>query len=157
MDMYEFLQCRKITVVLYISMLHMSILVFVFGFIVCKVDYINLRVRSKYMRNTIKRGSHEKKVKIAIIIMLSLLISYGILVTVDCISLKNSEIGTKPIVTINEEITDRRIAYTGLGYTISYYVNGDTTTSNGITLIEETGYGAEFRLFNKILIWAWAE
>ena len=82
MVMHKLLQCRKATVILYIimlgiiivgavmgiighsignelmlqSMLLMPILVFCLGFVVCKVEHIDLRVRSQYMRNTIKRG-----------------------------------------------------------------------------------------------------
>ena len=44
--------------------------------------------------------------------------------------------------------------YTGLGYSIKYYKDKQVDINGNI---EESGYGAEFRLFDKILIWAWVE
>ncbi len=77
--------------------------------------------------------------------------------TVDCFRLRDSKIGTKPFITLNKQLTQNRITYYSLGYHIQYYTDIIETENNGIILKEAKGYGAEFRLFNKILIWAWAE
>ena len=52
-----------------------------------------------------------------------------------------------------------RVTYTGLGYTVSYIQNkqiihqpGSDAVASGIGAC-----GAEFRLFGKILIWAYIE
>lgn len=98
-----------------------------------------------------------KKYKIAILVLLAVFVLYAAFVTVDCVRLRNGA-GLKPIITVAEEITDTRTTYTGLGYTICYYTDiGDITEENGMTYIEQLGYGAEFRLFGSILVWAWVE
>lgn len=89
-------------------------------------------------------------------VLLLALIAYASFVTVDCIRLRYG--AEKPLITVGEEITDTRVTYYGPGYSISNYVNiGEIWTEDGITYVEQLGYGAEFRLFNKILIWAWIE
>lgn len=90
-----------------------------------------------------------KKSKAVLAAIAAVLIVYIGFVTADCIRLRNAELGTKPIVTTGTINTDMRTGYSGLGYSIEYYSNsGDA---------EKPYYGAEFRLFNKILIWAWVE
>ena len=108
----------------------------------------------------------NKTLKIIGIIIVCIVLIWGIYVTVDCIRLRNGKgtkplitIGeeTKPLITIGEEKTEYRTTYKGLGYTIKYYVDiGNITENDGMTYIEQLGYGAEFRVFN-ILIWAWVE
>ena len=41
----------------------------------------------------------------------------------------------------------------GLGYSIKYYYIFTGGHEDGVVTLEHTG--AEFRLFNKILIWSW--
>ena len=92
--------------------------------------------------------------KIIIKIVVILLILYILLVTVDCIRLRTMKFGLKPLITISLGETENGNIYKGLGYSIRYYVNETQRSSD---LILARIYGAEFRLFNKILIWAWVE
>lgn len=94
----------------------------------------------------------NKFLKRMLIILGIILITYVSFVTVDCIRLRNAKSGTKPLVTVSLAEYENGNKYTGLGYTVKYYTDRD---ENGNIL--ERGYGAEFRLFDKILIWAWIE
>lgn len=93
----------------------------------------------------------KKKVLIAIV---ALLIMYFLFVTIDCIRLRDAESGTKPFITVSLAEYENGNKYTGLGYSVKYYRDRQEDTNGNII---EYGYGAEFRLFNKILIWAWVE
>lgn len=90
-----------------------------------------------------------KKTKAVLVAVVAVLIFYIGFVTVDCIRLRNADPGTKPIVTTGMIKTDMRVNYSALGYNIEYYSNS--------RVHEKPYYGAEFRLFNKIVIWAWVE
>jgi len=99
-----------------------------------------------------------KKCKSIIICLSIILVMYLVFVAVDCIRLRYAVSYTKPFVTLSEKVTENRVTYSGLGYNVSYYRDRVTTINNDVILIGGTGaYGAEFRLFNKILIWAWVE
>ena len=101
MALHQVFQCRKVTAVLYVimlciiilgailgiighsignelmyqSMLLMPILVFCLGFVVCQVEHISLRVRSQYMRNTIKRNDIRRASRVTFgILALSILL-----------------------------------------------------------------------------------
>lgn len=108
------------------------------------------------------KNKYFKTALIVIAICVALCISY---ITIDCIRLKNAESGTKPLITSYEEASDTRITYHGLGYSVSYYVTvedisggyEDKILADAKEIITKTGYGAEFKLFDKILIWAWVE
>lgn len=89
-----------------------------------------------------------------IIIIITILVLYIAYVTVDCIRLKNSKIDTKPLITISEPDYDNGTKYVSLGYSIAYYQDSYVDV-DGNTKIK--GYGAEFRLFDSILVWAWIE
>ena len=89
-----------------------------------------------------------------LIIVIALLVLYAAFVTVDCIRLKNSATDTKPIITLSEPDYDRGTKYMGMGYTIAYYKD-PVIDENGNTTYRACG--AEFRLFDRILIWAWIE
>lgn len=93
-----------------------------------------------------------KKILLKIIVIL--LILYVIFVTVDCIRLRYAKSGTKPLITISLGETENGNIYKGLGYSVRYYINETQKSSD---LILARIYGAEFRLFDKILIWAWVE
>ena len=99
----------------------------------------------------------NKMLKRTLIILGTIFIIYISFVTVDCIRLKNAKRGTKPLITISEYETDSRTGYKGLGYTIEYYVDKDEQKEGDMTYINVYGYGAEFRLFDKIMVWAWIE
>lgn len=92
-----------------------------------------------------------KKVFIAIGIVLSVYVSF---VMADCIRLKNTEAETKPLITVGSSETENRQYYTGLGYTVGYYTDKSEAADGTVT---EEVYGAEFRLFGKIPVWAWVE
>ena len=92
-----------------------------------------------------------KKVFIAIGILLVIYISF---VTIDCVRLRNAKTGTKPFITVSLVEYENGNKYTGLGYSIKYYKDRLENEKGNIV---ESEYGAEFRLFDTILIWAWVE
>lgn len=99
-----------------------------------------------------------KKYKGIIIGLSIILVVYITFVVIDCIRLRHAVNYTKPLITISENIVENRVIYYGLGYSVSYYIDREIIINNDVTLIGGTGnYGAEFRLFNKLLIWAWVE
>lgn len=98
----------------------------------------------------------KNKKKAVWIVALLLVVSWICYLTVDCIRLNHSVPGTKPLITIGEKVEDHEIIYDGLGYRIDYYVDIEPEADAEWTAhIEQYGYGAEFWLFGKILLWAW--
>lgn len=105
-----------------------------------------------------KKVFRIKGIKTVTIIILSIVLLWVGVVTVDCIRLRNSQCGTKPFITLQEEDGDTILSYTGLGYTVNYRIDiGEVTTENGTTYVEQLGYGADFWLFDKVLVWGWIE
>lgn len=99
-----------------------------------------------------------KTIKLLLLTVLILAVVFAIFVAADCVRLNQSPRGTKPLITVGEEITENRVIYHGLGYSIHYYVDmSGTTEVDGAALAQQLGYGAEFRLFDKIMLWAWIE
>lgn len=98
----------------------------------------------------------NKKVKIILIVLAIIALAYLVFVTIDVIRLRNSKLGTKPVVTISEKVEDNKVIYSGLGYNVKYYVNKTTDIVNDTEYIGIYGYGAECR-FLGFLIWAWVE
>ena len=92
--------------------------------------------------------------KKAIIILMVLLLAYAAYVTADCIRLRKAPSDTKPLITVSEPEYEKGTKYIGLGYSIAYYREA-VTDENGNTAV--SGYGAEFRLFDSVLVWAWIE
>lgn len=90
------------------------------------------------------------KKRICIIIII-LVLTYALYVLVDSIRLRNSLTDTRPFVTLKAVENENK--YIGLGYSVRYYVDR-IEDSDGVLVL---GYGAEFKLFDKILVWAWAE
>ena len=91
------------------------------------------------------------------IVCLVMLIFWVLLVSVDCVRLRNADVQTKPLLTLKTEETEHRLTYHGLGYHVVYYVNmGEIVVVDGITYKEQLGYGAEFRVLG-FLVWAWIE
>ena len=99
----------------------------------------------------------KKILRPLIIVITSLILFYGVFVGVDCVRLYNADESKAPIITTDlAQINDYEIKYTGLGYTVTYRLY------EPIALDEyernEPIYdvsGAEFRLFDKIMLWAW--
>ena len=75
-------------------------------------------------------------------------------ITVDCFPLKEAKMGTKPLITMGVEEANNKIVYEGIGYSVE---TGNDITINETTYIEQLGYGAEFPLFDEIVIWVWIE
>ena len=88
------------------------------------------------------------------IILEIIFIIYALFVTVDCVRLRNAKSGTKPLITLSIAEYENENKYTGLGYTIKYYIDRQKDDAGNVI---ESGSGAEFRLFDKILVWAWIE
>ena len=93
----------------------------------------------------------KKKILITVVVLILLYAAY---VAIDCIRLENSSVGTKPIITLSEPEYDRGTKYVGLGYSIAYYID-PYVDEDGNTVTKMCG--AEFRLFDSILVWAWIE
>lgn len=105
----------------------------------------------------------KKKLKIFCIILAIIIGFFAIFITEESIRL-NMIKGSKPLIVLDQtkcslscaeignEIT---IEYWGLGYklNIRYYHSPESSEDNDVYIITSE----EFRLFNKILIWAWIE
>ena len=104
----------------------------------------------------------KKIIKPLVIIICTFILDYGVFVGVDCVRLYNVGESNEPIITINETRKEDYCKYEGLGYTVTYMINSEkevVSEGNG-ELNNYPGshiYGAEFRLFDKILLWAWIE
>ncbi len=103
----------------------------------------------------------KKFSKLLIIAVSSAVLLYGLFVGVDCVRLYKVGESNKPLITINEIRKEDCYKYEGLGYTVTYRFNPEKATlSEENTQNAYPGsyvYGAEFRLFDEILLWAWIE
>lgn len=101
----------------------------------------------------------KKIINYLVIIICSLILAYGLFVGVDCVRLYKAETSKAPIIaTQPTKIENDTVKYTGLGYTVTYRVNEETeTVENESKNAVYDIFGAEFRLFDKILLWAWIE
>ena len=88
--------------------------------------------------------------KKALIVTGIILAVYILFVTADCIRLGNADTQTKPIITVSTAEEENRVKYNGLGYSVMYYKDSQEQSDSDI-------YGAEVRLFDSILLWAWIE
>lgn len=95
----------------------------------------------------------KKVLKIIGISILCLILIWCIYVTVDAIRLRTMKLGLKPLITLGRVEEDTKLYYKGLGYSITYHVEKEQEYDLILVGIN----GAEFRLFDKILIWAWIE
>ena len=101
----------------------------------------------------------KKIFRVLIIIFSSAVLIYGVFVGVDCLRLYNADESKPPIITLSPtKIENDTVKYTGLGYTVTYRTTAEAETEkneshNAICDV----CGAEFRLFDKILLWAWIE
>ena len=101
----------------------------------------------------------KKIFRVLIIIFSSAVLIYGVFVGVDCLRLYNAEESKPPIITLSPtKIENDTVKYTGLGYTVIYRttVEAETEENESHNAICDV-CGAEFRLFDKILLWAWIE
>ena len=101
-----------------------------------------------------------KKISRALVIIISsAILLYGVFVGVDCLRLYNADESKPPIITSSPtKIENDTVKYTGLGYTVTYRttVEAETEENESSNTIYDI-CGAEFRLFDKILLWAWIE
>jgi len=97
--------------------------------------------------------------KITLLSVLILIFIWIIFVTIDCIRLKKSKYYTYPLINLKQDVTKNDVTYTGLGYTIKYIQEKEIHYTQGSDVIA-TGIGAcgaEFRLFGRLLVWAYIE
>ena len=101
----------------------------------------------------------NKILKNILILILIVILLWIILVLVDSIRIKNSPYYTYPIINLRQEVTKDYVMYTGIGYNIKYIQEKDIqyTPGSDVVLTGIGAQGAEFRLFGKILIWAYIE
>ena len=95
----------------------------------------------------------EKVLKVLGIIVLCVVLIWCLYVIIDAIRLRTMKLGPRPLVTLESIEEETKIYYKGLGYSITYQVE----TEREYDMVKIRVYGAEFRLFDKILIWAWVE
>ena len=101
----------------------------------------------------------KKFLRVLVIAISSAILLYGVFVGVDCVRLYNANESKPPmVITKATQIEDCSIKYTGLGYTVTYQTKVGISTEENETLNAINDIcGAEFRLFDKILLWAWIE
>lgn len=101
----------------------------------------------------------KKIFRVLIIAISSAVLLYGVFVGVECVRLYNADISRPPIITTRPTKTENdTVKYTGLGYTITYRINEEIETEENASLNSIYDiYGAEFRLFDKFILWAWIE
>ncbi len=101
----------------------------------------------------------KKIVRALIITISSAVLLYGVFVGVECVRLYNADISRPPLIaTSPTKIENDFVKYTGLGYTVTYRITVETETEeNQSHNVIYDICGAEFRLFDKILLWAWIE
>lgn len=104
-----------------------------------------------------------KKGKIVLTVIAVCVVCFAAFVLIDCVRISRAELGTKPLITISEEIPNGPgdLRYRGLGYSVVYKMGDEMQTGDSgescISYIEENAYGQEFWLFDKILVWGWVE
>lgn len=104
----------------------------------------------------------KKFLRALVITISSAVILYGVFVGIDCVRLYKVGESEKPLITVNEIRGEDYWKCEGLGYTVTYKFDPEKEVSS-----EEEGkqnaypgsdiYSAEFKLFDKILLWAWIE
>lgn len=99
----------------------------------------------------------KKVLRNVLIALLVVVLLWIIFVTIDCVRLRNAKYYTYPLINLKQEANLERVTYTGLGYTISYIQNRTIDYEDGLALEGIGACGAEFKLFNKLLIWAYIE
>lgn len=101
----------------------------------------------------------KKTIRVLVITISSAILLYGVFVAVDCVRLYNADESKPPIIIASPTKTENdTVKYRGLGYTVTYRttVEAETEENESHNAICDV-CGAEFRLFDKILLWAWIE
>lgn len=101
----------------------------------------------------------KKVLRNILIALLIVALLWLIFVTIDCLRLRNAKYYSYPFINLKQDFTEDGVTYTGLGYTIRYIQEKDIQYTPGSDVVA-TGIGAcgaEFKLFGKILIWAYIE
>ena len=84
------------------------------------------------------------KMKKVFTVILSLLIIYLLYVGIDYFRLKN-DVGLKPLITLDESITENEERYTGLGYVVTYDL--DCTQEDDVRLCKIISSEYSFLVF----------
>ena len=95
----------------------------------------------------------KKVLKILGIVLLSIILILCLYVTVEAIRLRTMKLGLEPLISLERVEDDTKLYYKGIGYSITYQIHKNQNYDLMLVEIQ----GAEFRLFDKILIWAWIE
>lgn len=91
-------------------------------------------------------------------ILITIIVLYSLFIFVESARISKKGFKTKPIILLEEKVKDNYIIYKGLGYTVKYSpVDYDEDKLDLNNLDNAPHRSAEFRLFNKILLWAWIE
>lgn len=91
------------------------------------------------------------------VVLVTLVLLYAGFAVIEGIRLYNGEPGTMPLFTLAREETETRLTYRGPGYSVSYYLSGETTVISPDSVATALSIcGGEFRVFG-LLIWAWIE
>lgn len=94
--------------------------------------------------------------KKAIIWIVGIIVIYISLCFADCIRLKNSDMGTKPLIVISENENNNYYKYYGLGYSVEYETTTEPYEKNGKTYDIPVSCEANIKLFG-IKIFEWGE
>ena len=95
----------------------------------------------------------KKVLKVVGIVILCFILIWALYVTVEAIRLRTMKLGLEPLISLERVEDDTKLYYKGLGYSVTYQIHKEQNYDLILTRI----LGGEFRLFDKILIWAWIE
>ncbi|MDE6673094.1 MAG: hypothetical protein K2K16_13040 [Ruminococcus sp.] len=96
------------------------------------------------------------KVNKKIVIWITVVIAvYIVLCLVECIRFRNSEMYTKPLITLSENTEDKHAEYCGLGYSVEYTTTTEPYEKKGKTYDIPVSCKATVKLFGvRILDWS---
>lgn len=95
-----------------------------------------------------------KKIKKIIVWIVVVIAIYATLCIVECLRLKNSEMYTKPLITLSENTEHNHAKYYGLGYSVEYITTTEPYEKKGKTYDIPVSCEATIRLFGiEILNW----
>lgn len=93
----------------------------------------------------------NKKIIVWIVVVIAM---YAALCIVECVRLKNSEMYTKPLITLSEDTEDKHAKYCGPGYSIEYTTTTEPYEKKGKTYDIPVSCKATVKLFGiEILDW----
>lgn len=101
----------------------------------------------------------KKVIRALAITVSSVILIYGVFVGIDCVRLYRAKTAEPPLILTKSEYPGNdTVKYTGLGYTVTYKTNyAEAENGESSNIAHSRIYGAGFRMFDKILFWAWIE